>query len=195
MKKRIEAIIDESLAAIASLKGDATGDILASARTIAGALKDGKRVYAIGNGGSAADAQHFAGELVGRFRMDRKALPVFALTTDTSVITSIGNDYGYQAVFSKQLEGMVQPGDVVLCMSTSGNSPNVLGALMVARELGATTVGLSGREGGKMKNLCHRLIVVPQESTPRIQEAHGLVIHILCELIEEDLFGPGGALR
>ena len=195
MKKRIEAIIDESLAALASLKGDATDDIIASARTIAGALKDGKRVYAIGNGGSAADAQHFAGELVGRFRMDRKALPVFALTTDTSVLTSIGNDYGYQAVFSKQLEGMIQPGDVVLCMSTSGNSPNVLGALMVARELGAVTVGLSGREGGKMKNLCHRLIVVPQQSTPRIQEAHGLVIHILCELIEEDLFGPGGALR
>jgi len=189
--ERITEIIDESLQAIESLKADLVNDIHAAAKAIASALKKGKRVYAIGNGGSAADAQHFAGELVGRFRMDRKAMSVAALTTDTSILTSISNDYGFQAVFSKQLEGLLHKGDVVLCISTSGNSPNIVGALMVARELGAITVGLTGRDGGKMKGLCHRAVIVPNDSTPRIQEAHGLIIHILCELVEEELFGQG----
>ena len=191
--KRIENVIDKSLEAIKTLKGDVARDIHVAAKAIASALKNGKRVYALGNGGSAADAQHIACELVGRFLMDRKALPVIALSTDTSVITSISNDYGYQAVFSKQLEGVVRKGDVVLGISTSGNSPNIVGALMVARELGATTIGLLGHGGGKMKNLCHRSIVVPCDSTPRIQEAHGVVIHIICEIVEEALFGGRGA--
>ena len=193
--KRIEKIIGKSLAAIKALKGDVARDIHVAAKAIASALKNGKRVYALGNGGSAADAQHLAGELVGRFLMDRKALPVIALSTDTSVITSIANDYGYQAVFSKQLEGLVRKGDVVLGISTSGNSPNIIGALMVARELGATTIGLLGRDGGKMKSLCHRYVIVPCDSTPRIQEAHGVVIHIICELVEEALFGRSEALK
>jgi len=192
--KRIEKTIDKSLAAIKALKGDVARDIQVAAKAIASALKNGKRVYALGNGGSAADAQHLAGELVGRFLMDRKALPVIALSTDTSVITSIANDYGYQAVFSKQLEGLVRKGDVVLGISTSGNSPNIIGALMVARELGATTIGLLGRDGGKMKGLCHRCVIVPGDSTPRVQEAHGVVIHIICELVEEALFARSGAV-
>jgi len=193
--KRIEKTIDKSLATIKALKGDVAHDIQVAAKAIASALKNGKRVYALGNGGSAADAQHLAGELVGRFLMDRKALPVIALSTDTSVITSIANDYGYQAVFSKQLEGLVRKGDVVLGISTSGNSPNIIGALMVARELGATTIGLLGRDGGKMKSLCHRCVIVPCDSTPRTQEAHGVVIHIICELVEEALFGRSEALK
>lgn len=192
---QIEQAIDESLAAINTLKGNITHDIQVAAKTVASALKSGKRVYTLGNGGSAADAQHFACELMGRFLMDRKALPVVALSTDTSVITSISNDYGYQAVFSKQIEGLVRKGDVVLSISTSGNSPNIIGALMLARELGATTIGLLGRDGGKMKDLCHRCIVVPCKSTPRIQEAHGVVIHIICELVEEALFGRSGAFK
>ena len=189
--ERIREIIDESLATIETLKGEIAGDIHVAAGTIASALKKGKRVYIMGNGGSAADAQHFTGELVGRFRMDRKALPVMALSTDTSILTSVSNDYGFQAVFSKQIEGFVKKGDVVVSISTSGNSPNVVGAVMVAREMGATTIGLVGHQGGKMKSLCHRLIVIPSDNTARIQEAHGLIIHIICELVEEELFGQG----
>ena len=188
-EQRIEAIIDEALGAVRSVKTKNVKDIWSAACAITHALRNDHRVYIMGNGGSAADAQHMATELVGRFRIDRKALPVMSFTTDTSVLTSLSNDYGFQAVFSKQVEGFVRKGDVVICISTSGNSPNVVGALMVARELGAVVIGLTGRDGGKMSTLCDHLIAVGADSTARIQEGHAVIIHVLCELVESDIFG------
>jgi len=147
------------------------------------------KILIAGNGGSAADAQHFAGELVSRFYFDRPALAAIALTTDTSIITAIGNDYGYEDVFSRQIEALGQAGDVFIAISTSGNSPNVLKALTKARDLGLTTIGLTGQTGGKMSALCDLCLCVPSESTPRIQECHLVIEHALCAYIEEKLFG------
>ena len=192
MKKLIEKALRDSLKVKEKFIKENIPGLIILAEKIVLAFTSDRKLMLCGNGGSAADAQHFACELVGRFLIDRKALPVTALSTDTSVMTSIGNDYGFQAVFSKQVEGLMRKGDVMLAMSTSGNSPNLIGALMVARELGATTIGLLGRSGGKMKHLCHHSMVVPCDSTPRIQEAHGVIIHIICELVEKDLFGQAG---
>ncbi|MFH0963258.1 MAG: D-sedoheptulose 7-phosphate isomerase [Planctomycetota bacterium] len=189
-EERIQAIVNEAVEVLRAIDAAQVKAIRSAADAIVKALRRDRRVYILGNGGSAADAQHFAAELVGRFRMDRKALPVTALTTDTSILTSIGNDYGYQCIFSKQVEGFVHRGDVVVCISTSGNSPNVVAAMMIARELGATTIGLAGHDGGKMKSLCDVLVSVPAESTARAQEAHGVVIHAICELVEGEIFSP-----
>jgi D-sedoheptulose 7-phosphate isomerase len=141
-----------------------------------------------GNGGSAADAQHLAGELVNRFKLERKPLPAIALTTDTSVLTAIANDYDFSLVFVKQVEALGKEGDIALGISTSGNSPNVLLALKRAKELGLTTVGLSGGTGGKMPEVCDILILVPSSNTPRVQEGHLLFLHIFSELLEKVLF-------
>ena len=150
--------------------------------------QDGK-VLIFGNGGSAADAQHFAGELVSRFYFDRPALSAFALTTDTSVITAIGNDYGYEQVFSRQVSASAKAQDVVIAISTSGNSKNVLAALAVAKEKGSFTVGLTGHTGGAMKGVCDVCICVPSESTPRIQECHLIIEHAICAGVESQIFG------
>jgi D-sedoheptulose 7-phosphate isomerase len=150
--------------------------------------QDGK-VLIFGNGGSAADAQHFAGELVSRFYFDRPALSAFALTTDTSVITAIGNDYGYEQVFSRQVSASAKAEDVVIAISTSGNSKNVLAALAVAKEKGSFTVGLTGHTGGAMKEVCDVCICVPSNSTPRIQECHLIIEHAICAGVESRLFG------
>jgi D-sedoheptulose 7-phosphate isomerase len=149
---------------------------------------DGK-VLIFGNGGSAADAQHFAGELVSRFYFDRPALSAFALTTDTSVITAIGNDYGYEQVFSRQVSASAKANDVVIAISTSGNSKNVLAALAVAKEKGSFTVGLTGQTGGAMKEVCDVCVCVPSDSTPRIQECHLIIEHAICAGVESELFG------
>jgi D-sedoheptulose 7-phosphate isomerase len=148
------------------------------------ALRRGRRVYTFGNGGSAADAQHIACELLGRFKRQRRALPVMALSTDTSTLTAIANDYRYEDVFARQLEGLVQAGDVVWALSTSGNSPNVLAALNVAQAQGATIVGFSGQTGGKMAAQCRYLFRAPHTSSDRIQEAHLLAYHYVCERVE-----------
>lgn len=148
-----------------------------------------KKILIAGNGGSAADAQHFAGELVSRFFFDRPALPAIALTTDTSIMTAIGNDYGYETLFSRQVAAHGQPGDMLIVLSTSGNSPNILAALQLARENGITTVGLTGEGGGKMVDLCDLIIKVPSTVTPRIQEVHELICHTVCAYIEQQLFG------
>ena len=148
-----------------------------------------KKILIAGNGGSAADAQHFAGELVSRFFFDRPALPAIALTTDTSIMTAIGNDYGYETLFSRQVAAHGQPGDMLIALSTSGNSPNILAALRQARELGVTTVGLTGDGGGKMNDLCDLIIRVPSTVTPRIQEVHELICHTVCAYIEQQIFG------
>lgn len=162
--------------------------ILNLAMHLAEVFKKEGKLLIFGNGGSAADAQHLAGELINRFKKERKPLPAIALTTDTSVITAISNDYDFSLIFVKQIEALGKKGDVALGISTSGKSPNVLKALHVAKEKGLYTVGLSGGDGGKMKDVCDLLILVPSKETPRIQEGHLLFLHILCELIEDILF-------
>jgi len=160
------------------------------ARRLVDVLSGGGAIYAMGNGGSASDAQHLAGELVGRFLMERRPLPCHALTTDTSVLTAVANDYGFEQVFAKQVRAHTRPGDVVIGISTSGNSANVLAGIRAAREIGALTVGLSGGGGGALAQECDLTLTVPADETPRVQEGHATVIHILCELIENGLFGP-----
>jgi len=155
---------------------------------LASALKKGHKVLIMGNGGSAADAQHLAAELVGRFLMERKALPAIALTTDTSILTAIGNDYGFDEVFKRQVEALACPGDILIGISTSGNSSNVMRALEAGREIGAITIGLLGRDGGEIGKLVDLALTVPAFETPRIQEAQLFVIHILCDLVEKTLF-------
>jgi D-sedoheptulose 7-phosphate isomerase len=154
-------------------------------RRMAESLRAGGKVLVFGNGGSAADAQHFAGELVGRFLRDRPGLPALALTTDPSVLTSIGNDMGFESIFRRQVEAHGRPGDVAVGISTSGRSANVFEALRLARDRGLLTVGLTGGGGGRLGGLVHFLIDVPHHSTPRIQEVHGMVVHVLCEVVEE----------
>jgi len=152
-------------------------------------LRVGNKILFFGNGGSAADAQHLAAELSGRFLKERKSLPGLALTTNTSVLTAIGNDYSFDDVFARQVEGIGSAGDVAFAISTSGNSPNVLRAVETARAKGLVTVGLTGRTGGKMAKAVEICICIPSDQTPRIQEGHILTGHILCELMEEELFG------
>jgi D-sedoheptulose 7-phosphate isomerase len=159
------------------------------------AYRNGKKVLIMGNGGSAADAQHFAAELVGRFLLERQALPAIALTTDTSILTAVGNDYGFEAVFSRQVEALAQAGDVVLGLSTSGHSRNVYLALQAAKKIGCVTVGLLGRDGGAIADLVDLNLTVQSHETPRIQEAHVTIIHILCDLVEKALFPAAAADR
>jgi len=160
-------------------------DIERACQLMTSTLQSGKKVLIAGNGGSAADAQHIAAELSGRFVKNRKALPGIALTTDTSALTAIANDYGYDYVFARQVEALAQPGDLFIGISTSGNSEVVLRALKTAKEMDCQTLGLSGRDGGKMNGLCDLNIVVPSELTARIQEMHILIGHILCQAIDD----------
>ncbi|TBR81317.1 SIS domain-containing protein [Campylobacter novaezeelandiae] len=155
------------------------------------AYKNGNKTLLAGNGGSAADAQHIAGELVSRFYFDRPGLASIALTTDTSILTAIGNDYGYEKVFSRQLEAQGTKGDIFIGISTSGNSANILKALEICKEKRIISIGLTGQSGGKMNELCDYCIKVPSSCTPRIQESHILIGHILCAIVEEELFGKG----
>ncbi|HTQ35606.1 MAG TPA: D-sedoheptulose 7-phosphate isomerase [Steroidobacteraceae bacterium] len=153
-----------------------------------GALKNGRKILLAGNGGSAADAQHWAGELVGRFYYDRPALPAIALTTDTSALTAIGNDYGYDYIFARQLEALGKAGDVFIALSTSGNSANIIRAVNAAKSLGLQVIGFSGQGGGKLAPLADMCFRVPSTETPRIQEGHGFIGHLLCALIEAEMF-------
>ena len=153
-------------------------------------LRSGNKILFFGNGGSAADAQHLAAELSGRFLRERASLSGWALTTNSSVLTAIGNDYSFDEVFARQVQGMGSPNDIAFAISTSGNSPNVLRAVNVARDKKLVTVGLTGRTGGKLAGAVDYCICIPSDQTPRIQEAHILTGHILCELIEEALFEP-----
>jgi len=163
-----------------------TGPVVATAAAIATTLKAGGAVLVFGNGGSAADAQHFAAELVGRFEKERKAYPAIALTTDTSALTAIGNDYGFDRVFARQVDALGKTGDVAIGITTSGNSPNVLRALESANERGLITVALTGR-GGKAGSLAAHHIAVAEERTARVQEVHATVLHVICELVEMEL--------
>lgn len=156
---------------------------------LAKVLKAGRSVYIFGNGGSAADAQHIAAELEARFLRERRALPCHALTTNTSTLTAVGNDYGYEKTFSRQIEAYCRKGDAAIGISTSGNSANVLEAVKAARKLGATTIGLTNEKGGKLKGLVDLCLCVPSTDTQRVQECHMAVGHILCDIIESSMFG------
>ncbi len=147
-------------------------------------IKNGGKILIMGNGGSAADSQHIAAEIVGRFKKERKGMPAIALTTDTSIITSVGNDYGYDYIFARQIEALCRPEDLVIGITTSGNSANVVSAMQAAKEIGATTIGLTGGSGGKLNSICDFNLVMPSSVTARIQEAHIFIGHSLCEILE-----------
>ena len=149
-------------------------------------IKNGGKILIMGNGGSAADAQHIAAEIVGRFKKERKGMASIALTTDTSILTSVGNDYGYDYIFARQIEALCRPEDLVIGITTSGNSANVVRAMEAAKEIGATTIGLTGGTGGKLTAICDHNLVMPSSVTARIQEAHIFVGHSLCEILESD---------
>ena len=150
-------------------------------------LKNGNKILLCGNGGSAADAQHIAAELTGRYKTERRGLPGIALTTDTSALTAIGNDYGYDRVFDRQVESLANKGDLIIGISTSGNSKNIVSALKLGRELGCKTLGFSGRDGGAMNEVCDINLIVPSNNTPRIQEMHILFGHTICQIIDNEL--------
>lgn len=160
-------------------------DILKCATFLANKIKSGKKILICGNGGSAADSQHFAAELTGRYKKDRKALAAIALSTDTSAISAIGNDYGFEFIFSRQVEALANKGDVLFGISTSGNSKNVINAINSAKKLGCEAISLSGRDGGEMRHLSDFNLIIPSKDTPRIQEMHILIIHFLCQVIED----------
>ncbi len=185
MSHRIDQALDDHAKMIQGLNHKIKETIEKGAEAISSALKRGNKVLVMGNGGSAADAQHLAAEFVGRFLCERKALPAVALTTDTSILTAVGNDYGFESVFVRQVEALAVKGDVVIGISTSGNSGNVIQALNKAREIGCLTVGLTGGDGGEVAALSDFLLVVPSSETPRIQEGHILIIHIICDLVEQ----------
>jgi len=180
-------VLKETAAAHERMAAQA-GSIVAAAEAVATALRTGGSVLVFGNGGSAADAQHFAAELVGRYEQDRKGWPAIALTTDTSALTAIGNDYGFERVFARQLEALGKKGDVAIGISTGGNSPNVLQALATANERGLITVALTGR-GGKAGAMAMHHIAVQEDRTARVQEVHATVLHVICELVERELNG------
>ena len=187
-RDELRSIVEESLALKRSFFEDETDRVLEVGQAMAAALRSGKKVLAFGNGGSAADAQHFSSELVNRFSFDRPALPAIALTTDSSILTSVANDSDFRMVFRRQVEALGAAGDVALAISTSGTSPNVLEAVAACREKKLKTIGLTGRDGGTMADEVDICLVVSHQETSRIQEVHSMIIHLLCQAIEEELF-------
>ncbi len=190
MTEKIKSILQNSISVKQSIVDNA--GLLATVEQVVDklvmAFKNGNKVLFCGNGGSAADAQHLAAEFSGRFYTDRDPLPSEALHCNTSYLTAVANDYGYDLVYSRMIKGIGKPGDVLIGLSTSGNSLNITNALQVARDLGMITVGFTGEGGGKMKELCDFLVNVPSNDTPRIQESHITIGHIMCQLVEERLF-------
>ncbi|MDQ7778428.1 MAG: SIS domain-containing protein [Planctomycetota bacterium] len=189
----VERLISDSVAAIAAMRSpEAMGALVRAVGVVSIALRSGRFVYLVGNGGSAADAQHIAAELAGRFLFDRRSLPAISLTTNASALTAIANDHGYETVFARQLEGVLRRGDVLFAISTSGNSPNILAAVRTAHKKGAAVIAMTGRRGGRMRRLLGKgdvLIAAPTDATPRIQECHALAGHIICELVEKSVCG------
>lgn len=187
MKTKIEKIIKESIAVKQELLKLQVGNIAKAAQAIIDSLKKDGKLILCGNGGSAADAQHIAAEFVGKFKKERKALPAIALTVNTSILTAIGNDYGYDVTFKRQVEALAAKNDVLLGISTSGNSKNVLEAVELANKIGVFTIGLTGAGGGKLAKIASLSIAVPSKDTPRIQESHIVIAHIICELVENEI--------
>lgn len=178
-------ILDEHLAVVQAIKEGQLAVIEQMSQICLTAIKAGHTLFFMGNGGSAADSQHLAAEFVGRFYKERQALPAIAFTTDTSILTAIGNDYGFDQIFVRQVQALVKAGDVVWGFSTSGNSENILKAMAAARQQGAVTLGLTAASGGKLKELCDLCFCVPSSVTARVQEAHILVGHIICEYVDK----------
>lgn len=186
--------IRQSLAVLDGLQSQVSS-IAEVAEALVAAYRQGGKAFFFGNGGSAADAQHLAAELVGRFAGERRPLPALALTVNTSSLTAIGNDYGFEEVFARQIRALGSPGDIAIGLSTSGRSPNVIRGVEAARERGLVTVGLTGEGGGILKEKVDYCLCVPSSLTPRIQECHILIGHVLCEIVERELFGEGAGAR
>lgn len=185
MQEKVLAAIEEHLAVFQSLKSELIPLVIQTGQLLFDTLNRGGKLLIAGNGGSAADAQHFAAEIVGRYLRERQALAAIALTTDTSILTAVGNDYGYDHVFSRQVEGLARSGDVFIGISTSGNSPNVVKAIESANSMDVHTIALVGKSGGKMAELANTTVLVPSSQTPRIQEAQLWIYHTWCEIIDE----------
>lgn len=191
MEDLIRKQLKESIRVKEEIAAKLTPQIAKASQLIIGSLKKEGKIILFGNGGSAADAQHFACEMIGRYQRERSSIPAIALTADTSVLTALSNDYGYERSFSRQIEAVANSEDVVVAISTSGNSANVLAAVEVARKKECRTVGLTGEGGGRLAGEVDVAIQVPSRETPRIQEAHIVIIHVICYLVEEKLFGDG----
>jgi len=189
-ERQVGNLIEASIATKKAMLGDSQIVVTVAkvSEVLVKALKQGNKALLFGNGGSAGDAQHIAAELVGRFAFDRPALPALALSVNTSSVTAIGNDYGFDQVFSRQLEALARAGDVAIGISTSGNSANVLRAMSTARKMGLHTIALTGRTGGKLRNTVDHCICIPSDDTPRIQECHTLIGHIISEIVEREIF-------
>lgn len=188
MDEKIRKILQESIEVKKKLLKNQKANIKKATQLIINSLKSGGKVLLFGNGGSAADSQHLAAEFVGRFNINRKALPAIALTTDSSILTCVSNDFGYDKVFIRQLAALGKKGDVALAISTSGNSESVIKAAEEARHLGIKVVALTGEGGGELAKVSDVIIRVPSRSTPRIQESHIMIGHLICQLVEEELF-------
>lgn len=190
MNNYINSQIQETQRVMAAMLADGAllAQVGAAAQACIDCMRNGNKILLAGNGGSAADAQHIAGEFVSRFAFDRPGLPAIALTTDTSILTAIGNDYGYDKLFARQVQAHAQKGDVFIAYSTSGKSPNVIAALQEAKSRGVVCIGMTGSRGGPMKELCDYYFDVPSADTPKIQEGHAVLGHILCGLVERALF-------
>ncbi|MCX6772863.1 MAG: D-sedoheptulose 7-phosphate isomerase [Candidatus Micrarchaeota archaeon] len=182
----VKSSFEEHLSVLARAGKENASQAAAAAQKITDCLKKGGKILICGNGGSAADSQHFAAELSGRYKKDRRALAAVSLTTDTSALTAIGNDYGFERIFARQVEALGKKGDMLVALSTSGNSPNILAAIEAAKKAGMVIIGFSGETGGKMTAACDLCICVPSSNTPRIQEAHITIIHIICEIVENE---------
>lgn len=188
MEERIINVIDEQINNLSKLKeNDYVENLKKVVEIISTSIKNGGKLLIAGNGGSAADSQHFAAEIVGRFVKERKGYPAIALTTDTSILTAVGNDYGYDDIFSRQIEALGKKNDVFVGISTSGNSKNIVKAIEKAKEQGLTTIGLTGKTGGVMKDLCDISLVFDYKETARIQEHHLMTYHLICEFVEKEL--------
>jgi D-sedoheptulose 7-phosphate isomerase len=193
-ERHVGNIIEASIATKRTMLGDSqiVATLAKVCELLVKALSQGNKILLFGNGGSAADAQHIAAELVGRFAFDRPALPALALSVNSSCVTAIGNDYGFDQIFSRQIEALARPGDIAIGISTSGNSSNVLAAFSTAKKIGLQTVGLTGKTGGKLKDRVDHCVCVPSNETPRIQECHIMIGHIISELVEKELFHDKG---
>jgi len=185
VNKVISKEFEAHLKTIKAVIGSMEAPLEEASKLMVSTLKNGNKILLCGNGGSAADAQHIAAELTGRYKTERRGLPAIALTTDTSALTAISNDYGYAKVFDRQVQALANKGDLLIGISTSGNSENIISALNTAKELGCSTVGFSGRDGGQMNEVCDINLIVPSNDTPRIQEMHILFGHTLCQIVDD----------
>ncbi len=187
MEKIIQEIFAESIAVKQATVAKNVGVIAHAAQSILTAFKSGHKIFFFGNGGSAADSQHIAAEFIGRFQKERKSWPAIALTTDSSILTALGNDYTFDIVFARQLEGLGQKGDVAIAISTSGNAKNVLAGVKQAKSMGMTTIGVTGGSGGSLAGACDIAIIAASPKTARIQETHLCIFHAICEIVENEL--------